>query len=222
MITAAAISVVFWAYCGSMSLLARTDRPLVQNVLFQMSTAVLYCSLAGGVAWTFIQAGPPLMTVPAFVLVIIFGVLLGYRYLAFLISETFDRVHSAATGIAHMKIEKTYDVAEKAEHDGDVERALGLYREESARDPEDPEPLRRMAELELRRGAVREGLDLLRRALDRVTAAEPRSTLAFRLTDLLEREGRGDEARAILESIERDHAGTRFAAYARERLSLKR
>jgi hypothetical protein len=221
MIAAAALAILFWAYCGGMSLLATSDRPLLQTALFQLSSVVLYCALASGVAWTFIQAGHPLMTVPAFVLVLIFGVLLGYRYLAFLIGETFDRFHSAATGIGNMKVRKTYDVAEKAEHDGDVELALGLYRDEAARDPGDPEPLRRMAELEVRRGAVGEGLELLRRALAQVSDAEPRSTLAFRLADLLEREGRGDEARAILESIERELAGTRFAAYARERLSPK-
>jgi tetratricopeptide (TPR) repeat protein len=222
MIGAGAVAVLFWAYCGAMSVLAKSERPVLQAPLFQLSSVVLYFALAASVVTTFIHQGHPMMTVPAFVLVLILGVLLGYRYLGFLISENLDRFHASATGISTMKVQKTYDVAEKAEHDGEFDRAMALYGEEVARDPKDPEPLRRMGEIHLRRGAVTDALDCLRRALPLVADPEPKSTLAFRLSDLLEREGRTSEARSLLESIERDLAGTRYAAYARDRLAQQK
>ncbi len=220
MILAGAAAIVFWAYCGALSLLARSDRPFLQHSLFHAASVALYLALATTVAGAFIgiPAAHPLMTVPAFVLVLVFGVLIGFRYCSFLLSEYMDRIHASATGISGMKVQKTYDVAEKAEHEGDLERAMALYVEEEARDPKDPEPPRRRAELHLRRGEKAEALECFRRALGRVEAPEPKATLAFRLADLLEREARPSEAREVLQALEHALPGTRFAQYARERL----
>lgn len=221
MILAGAVAVVFWLYCGVMGVMARSERPFVQNSLFHAGSVLVYVVLATAVAGLFIRIpnGHPLMTVPAFVMVLIIGVLLGYRYWAYLIGEYMDRLHASATGITTMKVQKTYDVADKADHEGDLDRAMALYAEEAARDPKDPEPLRRMAELHLRRGRAAEAFECFRRALPLVSEPEPKSTLAFRLADLLEREGRGDEARVVLQGVERDLAGSRFAQFARDRLS---
>lgn len=216
---AGAVAVLFWAYCGGMSVLVKGERPIFQNPLFQLASVVGYFGLAGGVAWAFISQGHPMMMVPAFVLVLILGVVLGYRYLGFLLSEAFDRVHAASTGISGMKVQKTYDVAEKAEHDGEWERALSLYGEEAARDPLDPEPRRRRGEIHLRRGEEARAIQEFLQALPLVEEPEPRSTLAFRLSDLLHQAGRREEGRGLLESIERQYPGTRFAAYARDRLN---
>lgn len=220
MILAGAAAIVFWTYCGAMSLLARSERPFLQHSLFHAASVAVYLALATTVAGTFIgiKGAHPLMTVPAFVLVLMAGVVIGFRYCSFLISEYMDRIHASATGISGMTVQKTYDVAEKAEHEGDLDRAMALYAEEEARDPKDPEPPRRRAELHLRRGESALALECLRRALGRVEAPEPRATLAFRLADLLEREGRLAEAREVLTALERALPGTRFAQYARERL----
>ncbi|HXX94258.1 MAG TPA: hypothetical protein VEN81_11540 [Planctomycetota bacterium] len=217
MIEAGALAIVFWMYCAGMSLLAKSDRPPLQSSLVQLLSIVLYVALAGAVAWAFLHAGHPLITMPALVLVYIFGVLLGVRYLGVLIGDAVERLHSAATGVGTMKIPPSYDKAEKAEHEGDLDRALGLYAEQASLHPEDPEPLRRMGELQLRKGRVPEGLELLRRAFAGVVEPEPRSTLAFRLSDLLAREGRRDEAETVLRALELELAGTRFATYAQER-----
>jgi tetratricopeptide (TPR) repeat protein len=221
MILAGAAAVVFWLYCGVMSSLSRSERPLLQNSLFHAASVALYLALATAVAGAFIgiKGSHPLMTVPAFVLVLIFGVGIGFRYVSFLLSEYMDRIHASATGVSGMKIQKTYDRAEKAEHEGDLAGAMALYGEEEARDPLDPEPPRRLAELHWKRGDRESAFSAFRRALLRVEAPEARSTLAFRLADLLGRSGKQTEERELLESIERSLAGTRFAAYARERLA---
>jgi hypothetical protein len=220
MILAGAVAVAFWSYCGVLGVLSRSERPYLQSTLFHAATVAIFLALATAVAGTFIAipSSHPLMTVPAFALVLIFGILIGFRYLSFLLAEYFDRMHASLTGISGMKVKKTYDLAEKAEHDGDFDRALALYREEIARDPKDPEPLRRTGDIHLRRGETTQAIEQFRRAVPLVEEAEPRSTLAFRLVDLLEREGLRDEARSVLRSIERELAGTRFAEFAKERL----
>lgn len=218
MILAGTVAVVFWLYCGGMAALSRSERPFLQNSLFHAASVAAYVGLATAVAGTFIRLGHPLMTVPAFVMILIFGALIGFRYWSFLVSEYMDRIHASATGISTMRVQKTYDVADKAEHGGELDRAMALYAEEAARDPKDPEPLRRMAEIHLRRASPAAALDCLRRALPLVEDPEPKSTLAFRLADLLEREGRREEARSILQALEEELAGTRFAQFARDRL----
>lgn len=220
MILAGLAAIVFWTYCGAMSLLARSERPFLQHSLFHAASVAVYLALATTVAGTFIgiEGAHPLMTVPAFVLVLMAGVVIGFRYCAFLVSEYMDRIHASATGISGMTVQKTFDVAEKAEHEGDLDRAMALYAEEEARDPKDPEPPRRRAELHLRRGEKAEALECFRRALGRVEAPEPKATLAFRLADLLEREGRPAEAREVLEALQRSLPGTRYAQFARDRL----
>ena len=220
MILAGAAAVVFWLYCGVLSAAARSERPFLQNSLLHAGSVAVYLALATTVAGTFIgiRGAHPLMTVPAFVMVLIFGVLIGFRYVSFLISEYMDRLHASATGISTMKVQKTYDQAEKAEHEGDLDRALALYGAEEARDPQDPEPPRRQAELHWKRGEKDPAFAAFRRALLRVLAPEARSTLVFRLADLLEREGRVQEARDLLLGLEKAVSGTRLARYVRERL----
>lgn len=220
MILAGAAAVVFWAYCGVLSAAARSERPFLQSSLFHAGSVAVYLALATTVAGAFvgIKGAHPVMTVPAFVLVLIFGVLIGFRYVSFLISEYMDRLHASATGISTMKVQKTYDLAEKAEHEGDPERAMALYGAEEARDPLDPEPPRRLAELHWKRGEKEPAFAAFRRALQQVQAPEARSTLAFRLADLLVREGRVQEARELLLGLEKALSGTRLSRYVRERL----
>jgi len=219
-ILAGAAAVVFWLYCGLLSAAARSERPVLQHSLFHAGSVAVYLALATTVAGAFIgiKGAHPLMTVPAFVMVLIIGVLIGFRYVSFLISEYMDRLHASATGISTMKVQKTYDLAEKAEHEGDLDRAMALYGAEEAHDPQDPEPPRRLAELHWKRGEKEPAFGAFRRAILRVRAPESRSTLAFRLADLLEREGRAVEAREILLDLEKAVSGTRLARYVRERL----
>ncbi len=218
--TAAVVCVVlFWSYCASLSVLVRREYAFLQTYLFHAGSVTLFValgSLAGGVL---VRAGHPLFTVPAFALTVIIGVLLGLRYWSFLLGDVVDRVRASALGIDRMKVERTYDLAEKAAHEGDDGAAQRLYEEAAARDPGDPEARRRIAEIHLRRGRTAEAVEALRSALALIGEPEPRATLAFRISDLLAGAGRMEEARALLGSIAREVAGTRLEAYARERLA---
>lgn len=222
MIWAGLFTLLFWTYCGGMSALAKGERAFIQSSLVHVAAAAVYLGLASLVAWRWIHLGHPMMTVPAFVLVLILGTLLGIRWWSFVLSEYVDRAHAAATGTAGMKVEPTYDLAAKAERDGDLERALAEYGRAAAADSQDAEPLRRMGEIHLRRGERERACERFRQALRLLPSEEGRATLAFRLADLLVEDGRVGEARAELESVERDLAGTRFAQFARSRLESLR
>lgn len=209
----------FWLYCGVMSLLAREDdRPLLQSPAFHLGSAALFVLLMSLSAYSIVRTGHPLVTVPAATLVIIFGVLFGLRYWTMMFGEYIERAHAAALGVGNMKVRKTYDKAEKAEREGDLEGALGLYQGEAAQDPSDPEPLRRMAEIRVRQGDLDRAAPLFRAALPLVESPEDRTTLAFRLSDLLVRADRRDEARRVLEELAGQVPGTRWAEYAEARL----
>jgi hypothetical protein len=212
------LAIALWVFCGTLSVLARREHPVLGHASFQLASVAVYVALGAGVAGTFIQLGHPLVTVPGFVLVLIAGVVLGLPYFAFLVSEGMDRLHAAATGIDQMTVRKTFDRAEKAEREGDLDGALARYREEADRDPRDPEPVRRMAEIDLRAGRVTAALDEFRQALSLLERGEAQVVLSFRLSELLEKEGAGEEARRLLERVEQEYPGTRFAEYAQERL----
>ncbi len=219
MTAAAAASVALWIYCGAMSVWVRRHPPFLQASLVQVASVALYVALVGTAAMAWVRTGHPLITMTSMALVLVVGVLLGFRYFAFLLHEMFDHAHAGALSVEHMKVEKTYDRAEKAEHEGRLEEALELYREEAARDPSDPEARRRMGEIHLRRGETNEALDRFRAALPLIESAEARTTLAFRTSDLLAREGRPAEARELLDEVVRLFPNTRFADYARRRMS---
>ncbi len=213
---------VFWSYCGLLSLIAREDREWPRNPLVQLAGTAGFLAL---LCWTTfavaIPRGSPheaFYRVPAFALVTIIGIGIGLRWWTFLVGHLFTRARSALLSEDGMKVEKTFDRARKAEYESNLEEAARIYAEEAAGDPGNPEPLRLLAEVLLRQGREEEAFARFRAALPLVASPESRSTLAFRLSDLLVRAGRAGDARGILEALERDFPGTRYAEYARRRI----
>lgn len=205
-----------------MSLLSRRDWGWVQSPVVHAIAAVCYFSHVAGLAVALVPLGHPLVTVLGLALILIFGTLLGQGWIALVVGEFVDRFRAAATGIDTMKVEKTYDRARKAEHDGDLELALRIYAEAAEADAADPEPLRRMADLRAGRGELAEALELLERASARAKEPEEEAPLLLRRADLLERSGRRDEAAGLIERVARDYAGTPAGRGARERLDALR
>jgi tetratricopeptide (TPR) repeat protein len=122
-------------------------------------------------------------------------------------------------GIERMKVEKTFDVADKAEHEKRYDDAIKLYLVAAAEAPAEPEPFRRAGDAALKNGATEEALDYFKRALARTTNPEDVASLAFRIAELLARTlGRRDEARQTLEKTATQLAGTRFEQFARDRI----
>jgi len=213
----------FWIFSALLSLLSREDRGYSRTPLFRAAGTAGFLALLGWSATTVaIPRGNPyhaFFTVPAFFLVTIIGTALAFRFWSSLIGDFFMRARSVMMGDDRMTVEKSFDRAHKAEKEGDLEGAYRLYAEERAKDPAAPEPLRRMAEIRLQQGRAEEALSHLRDALPLAPSPEERAVLSFRISDLLLRLGRTQEARSELESTARELAGTRFEKYARERLA---
>lgn len=200
-------AILFFLYAGLLSLAARKNAGFLSSKIVQLLAVGGFFGLLYPVA----QALGPLLVMPvAFV-----GFALGVPFLMFLVGDWFDAAARAATGVDSMKLRRTYDAAEKAEREGRLDDALALYRREAAADPE---PRRRAGELLLSKGEVPAALEAFDAALAGIADPEPYATLAFRVADVEAREGRRDAARRRLEDVARRFPGTRFEAYARERL----
>ena len=209
-----AFAVAFLACAGLLSSAARHNASFLGSKLVQILAIGVFFGLLYPVA----QAVGPLLVIP----VAFAGLLLGLPFLLFLIGEWFDTAARSVTGIESMKVLPTYDVAEKAEREGRLDDALALYREAASLHPADPEARRRIGELLLSKGEVAAAFEAFITALAGIAEPEPYSTLAFRVADLEARGGRRDDARRRLEEVARRYPGTRFEAYARERLEASR
>jgi tetratricopeptide (TPR) repeat protein len=206
----AVFAVLFLAYAGLLSFAARKNAPFLGSKLVQ----VLAIGGFFGLLYPVAQAVGPLLIMP----VAFAGFALGVPFLTFLIGDWFDAAARAVTGVGSMKLRPTWDAAEKAEREGRLDDALALYREAASLHPGDPEPPRRVGELLLSKGEVPAALEAFAAALAGIAEPEPYATLAFRVADLEAREGRRDDARRRLDEVARRFPGTRFEAYARERL----
>lgn len=150
--------------------------------------------------------------------VLLVAIGLALRFMMFLVADWFETAHRFGTGIDRMTIEKTYDRAEKAEREKNFDEAIRMYAEEGRADPEDPEPWRRIAEIEVTRDRLAESIGPFRRALTMTADPEAKVTVTFRLADILARVDRTGEARELIDGVAREFRGTRYEAFAQERL----
>jgi len=140
-------------------------------------------------------------------------------FMVFLIAESFDIFHRWGSGIDSMRVEKSYDLAEKRQYEGDWEGALALYRDEVQRDGKDVEVRRRAGEAARKLGRRDESIRWFRDAIRISGKEETAVTLSFRLSELLLEEAVDrEEGVRLLEKISREKVGTNFEKYARERL----
>jgi hypothetical protein len=96
-----------------------------------------------------------------------------------------DTVRRAAMGLDRMKPVRTYDLAEKAAAERRDDEAVRLYREVYlAKDPADPVPRLRIADLLLRGGRRAEAATELRAAVPLIEDIDQALVTAFRVADL--------------------------------------
>lgn len=98
----------------------------------------------------------------------------------------FSAVHRWAHGVDAMKPVRTYDLAEKAEREQDLDEAIRCYRDVYAvRDPTDPVPHLRLGELWIRRGDRAQGVAALRRGAELSDNIEQTLIAAFRAAEFM-------------------------------------
>lgn len=210
-------ALLFLFYAGLLSYAAAKDWDPLHRKAIQALALLLFFSAYFLTAWLIVSAGGPVfLSFP----ILIVGACCAFRFLGFLVGDWFERVHRAATGLEKITVAKSYDLAEKAEREHDFDGAVRLYREEGGRDPGDPEPWRRIAEIEMKRGRAEEAVPAFRRALVCLREPEAKVTTSFRLADVLGRLGHPDEARGVVEGVAREFPGTRFEEFAKERLKI--
>jgi hypothetical protein len=96
-----------------------------------------------------------------------------------------DTIRRSAMGLDRMRPVRTYDLAEKAAAERRDDEAIRLYREVYlARDPQDPAPYLRIADLLVRGGRRAEAAAELRAAVPLIEETEPALVEAFRAADL--------------------------------------
>lgn len=215
---------LFWLAAGLLGFLSREEYAFSRNYPFRAAGTTIFFALLVWASYHTMRGSATvadvLFRVPLFALVAILGTALAFRFWSSAIGDLFEGARSSLMGVDRMKVEKTYDLARKAEQEGDLEGAARLYAAEIERDRTDPEPFRLLAAIRIRQERTEEAMTLLREALPLIPNPEDRSTAAFRLSDLLVQAGRLPEARDMLLKVERTYPGTRFAHYARERREL--
>lgn len=148
-------------------------------------------------------------------------VLAGILYVPFFVylivcygSKTWDSM----SGISDIKVRKTYSKAEAAEKERNYEEAMGYYRKELERDPEDAEARRRLAELFHNTGDWDSALKTFRVAYTFEKEEENRAGIAFRIVDILLAKEEDLTALKELEHIKREFPNTQYARHATERV----
>ena len=158
-----------------------------------------------------------------YVVKLVAQILLGFLFNAVALLYTCDLSLSAllrfVTSDDQLVVRKTYNRAEGAESRGDLDGAAALYREEIQADPADREAHRRLAEVLLKAGKMREAADLFRQVLELSKGADERCVAALRVAEVFQ-DNLGDVAAAVelYEMILAEYPKTKHAAYARARL----
>ena len=123
-----------------------------------------------------------------------------------------------ATSDDALVVRKQYCQAAGAEAQGELDKAVRLYREEIENDPEDAEVHRRLAEVLLKQGLPDAAVAELRTAIAMLEEKRDRASAMFRLGEVLDDElNRPNAARAVFDRIVRECPGTPFATHARKR-----
>ena len=219
---------IFLGYVGALWLFVRSDNPLrdkagVNWLLFAgfwLLAAVVVVSVRDVTGTVRAENPGGAVGLGIALCILILGILLAVPFWMHLLHLLADAgVKSVLVNAAHMTVEKTFDLADKAEHDKQYDEAIKLYLLAATEAPEEPEPWRRAGEAAWKKGSRDEAIDYLRRALIRTASPEDVASLAFRVAELLDREmGKRDEARVTLEQAAGRLKGTKFEEYARDRL----
>ena len=188
---------------------------LVSAALGELIAFALALRVAGAAAPSF-MAAPSLLA--AFALML----LMTFAYSAFL-------AHCSMKGIFRLRaifmsddavaVRKRWWAAESAKHRKDLQKAAEIYKEESEENPKDTETRRRLAEVLVEIGRFDDALRELEQGIRLCEGDDNRSSLMFRMSDIIERHV-GDRERSVrvLKELISRYPKSYYAKFARERL----
>jgi len=144
-------------------------------------------------------------------------------FIAALIPSVLGRIATSAMSDGRLQLRPAYDKAEAAEARRDFAAAETLYRDIAAQRPDDPEPLRRLAELLVKRGDPRAAANAMQQAIRIEENPNEKFLLSIRLSEIFADDARdpASAAKVLSDLIAAlpDNPGVRFA---QERLKLLR
>jgi tetratricopeptide (TPR) repeat protein len=114
---------------------------------------------------------------------------------------------------------RTYDQAEAFEKKNDFKNAIIYYEKIIAVDKSDMEARRRLAELLIKTGDRKRGVELMANVFSQITNPEKKIILGFKVSDMFIEDGDYEKARTLLRSFHSQLRDTQFGKYVQERLN---
>ena len=212
---------VFWTVCGVLSKLSREDRAYIDTPVFVISGVVAlfiaFALLTGGASAA--ASGLPPLGAGLVLAGIIPGIFLLAPWLFHVLGLAANTVQHEALGIESMKVQRTYDAAEKLMHDAKYDEAERAFLEEAERELHDPVPLRRAGDAAIAMKRFDVAVGHFRRALERMETAEDRVMLVIRVSEIQQSKlGNVPDARRTLQDLLPGLGTSRTAELIRERL----
>jgi tetratricopeptide (TPR) repeat protein len=120
------------------------------------------------------------------------------------------------------KVNKTLALGKQYEAERNYKAAIEQYNLAIKKNKKDPEPRRRLVELYKRLRNIDKTIQYMQELVDlpKGVSVDERCTLMNRMADLyLSKKNDRQSAVAILERLEKEFAGTKYAEYARDRIA---
>jgi len=214
-------ALIFWAVCLGLTFFARRDHPFVDQPAFIWAGSV---ALFFGMAILVGGSAAAANATPAYgALYFLGGLVPGIALLMPFIWQSMailaGEVQRELVGVESMKIERTYDAADRFMFDQKFDEAERAYLAGAESVPDDPEPLRRAGEAALAGNRVQDAVRHFRHALSRIKSEEDRASLGIRIAEIEERKlGDRTGARRTLEGLLPELGTGKWGEFVRERL----
>ncbi|OHB71258.1 MAG: hypothetical protein A2W23_01780 [Planctomycetes bacterium RBG_16_43_13] len=212
--------IICYIYCIVLSVCVRLELKLVYSKLFHYFSflALLFLEVQAVISMgSILNLGTAIFIVFSF----LFMACLLIPYITFLIGFYFDVGKNAILGLDNIKVDKTYDKAEKAEKEKDYDKALEIYQQYLREDPNDWGAKRRIGEIYYIKGDYIVAVNELMKVFPAVENPEAKVVLAFKISDILiEKLDKVERAKEILKQIESEFQYTKWGRYATNRIRM--
>jgi len=217
-----ASALFFWLLCILLSYYSRQDHPFVDTPSFVVAgVVVLFLGFAGLIGGASVPSrGTPAYGALFLLMAFVPGLALLAPWIVHSVGIFTNVAGRAVIGLDQMKVERTYDTAEKLMHERKFDEAERAFLAGAAVEADDPEPLRRAGEAALAAGRAEGAVGHFHRALPRITSEEDRASLAIRIAEIQERSlGNPAGARRTLEEALAGLGPGTWSDYVRKRMS---